>query len=73
MTIITHGNPDLLHNPQTFTCEKCRCVFQATDEEYDYADYLAAAHDGIYATCKCPCCENTVYLYCSETEPRHRL
>lgn len=36
MKIITPGNLDLLHNPQTFTCNQCGCVFEATDSEYSY-------------------------------------
>lgn len=66
MKLIKKGNLDLTRNPQTFKCKKCGCIFEALDNEYTYADYLENAHDGIYAKCKCPCCDDTVYLYENE-------
>lgn len=66
MEIIKMGDLNRPHNPQTFECTCCGCVFEATDEEYDYADFLETTHDGIYAKCKCPCCDDTVYLYENE-------
>lgn len=66
MKLIKKGNLDLPHNPQIFKCKKCGCIFEADDHEYTYADFFANAHDGMYAKCKCPCCDNTVYLYENE-------
>lgn len=66
MKIIKEGNLEQLHNPQTFECKRCWCIFEATDEEYIYGDCYAQMHDGLYASCVCPCCGETVYLYENE-------
>lgn len=66
MKLIKKGNLDLTHNPQTFKCKKCGCIFEALDNEYTYADCFENGHDGIYAKCNCPCCGDTVYLYENE-------
>ncbi len=63
MKIITAG--DLFKQPELkirkFVCKRCGCVFEANSNEFKWADFFEA-RDGIEATCKCPCCERTVYL-----------
>jgi len=66
LKILVDGNTEHLNNPQEFSCKKCGCIFEATNKEYSYADYIAATRDGVYAKCNCPCCGETVYLYENE-------
>lgn len=63
MKIIQQGKMEKLMQTKRFTCGACGCIFEAGKEEYKAADYWAAVHDNISASCKCPCCGNTAYVY----------
>lgn len=62
MRIIKQGRPKATKNILRFRCCRCGCEFEADDTEYEQASQIAYVHDGIIATCICPCCGATVYI-----------
>ena len=62
MRIIKQGRPKATKNILRFRCCRCGCEFEADDTEYEQASQIAYMHDGIIATCICPCCGTTVYI-----------
>ena len=62
MRIIKQGRPKTTKNILRFRCCRCGCEFEADDTEYEQASQIAYMHDGIIATCICPCCGATVYI-----------
>ena len=63
MKIIQPGDLNRLKKIKRFECEYCGCIFEADQSEYWAADAMAALHDGLEATCKCPCCHRDVSIY----------
>ena len=61
MKIIKFGVTD--KKTKQFTCDECRCVFEADKGEYRFADQMEYMHDGIEAVCVCPHCKSKVYNY----------
>jgi len=66
MEILKQGNIQKIRRVKRFACKHCGCVFTADNTEYRPADYYSNMHDGIDATCECPCCKSTAYseAYC---------
>ena len=62
MRIIKQGRPKATKNILRFRCCRCGCEFEADNTEYEQASQIAYVHDGIIATCICPCCGATVYI-----------
>ena len=62
MRIIKQGRPKATKNILRFRCCRCGCEFEADDTEYEQASQIAYVHDGIIATCLCPCCGARVYI-----------
>ena len=62
MRIIKQGRPKATKNILRFRCCRCGCEFEADATEYEQASQIAYVHDGIIATCICPCCGTTVYI-----------
>ena len=62
MRIIKQGRPKATKNILRFRCCRCGCEFEADNTEYEQASQIAYVHDGIIATCICPCCGVTVYI-----------
>ena len=62
MRIIKQGRPKATKNILRFRCCRCGCEFEADDTEYEQASQIAYVHDGIIATCICPCCGARVYI-----------
>lgn len=58
MKIIKAGDLSRVHRVLRFDCQKCGCVFEANENEYEKADCWAQMHDNEEAYCKCPCCGN---------------
>lgn len=62
MRVLKEGNPQKLKETLRFDCKSCGCSFEANKGEYKPADCFQAVHDGLKASCKCPCCGKTVWL-----------
>lgn len=62
MKILKQGNLEKSKEAIRFDCESCGCSFEADEGEYKPADFFAAVHDGLKASCKCPCCGKTVWV-----------
>ena len=62
MRIIKQRRPKATKNILRFRCCRCGCEFEADDTEYEQASQIAYVHDGIIATCICPCCGARVYM-----------
>lgn len=62
MRIIKQGNRKQPKNILRVRCSRCECEFEADDTEYEQASQIAYVHDGIIATCICPCCGARVYI-----------
>lgn len=65
MEILKQGNLDRIraNSMKKFECGRCGCVFMAASDEYKLPDFIAAMHDGIEASCECPCCGCMAPLY----------
>jgi transposase len=51
ITIVEHGNPNILLEKRTFKCERCGCVFTAMTEDYQVQfDVYGKRH----YFCSCP-------------------
>lgn len=53
MKILKEGNLSKLNKVKKFLCNRCGCLFEATEDEYNY--------DKGYAYCICPFCHKTIY------------
>ena len=73
MRIIKQGRPKATKNILRFRCCRCGCEFDADDTEYEQASQIAYVHDGIIATCICPCCGlQCTFLKKTEEESNER-
>lgn len=60
MRIIKFGK--ILGTIKIFECKNCGCVFEATNEEYNYTSELDVICDGLPPyNIMCPCCQKYCY------------
>lgn len=58
MKILVDGDLSKVYRTEKFECDRCGCVFEATNQEYDVRyDYSGVDHLSV----TCPCCESRVY------------
>lgn len=55
MKILNNGDPSMLLKPKRFLCNRCGCLFEATNKEYEYGSQIDYG-----PFCKCPVCGHSV-------------
>ena len=61
MKIIRRGHKPTIPTI-TFDCGTCETIFEAEKGEYVACDQMEYMHDGLKYKCKCPVCQNWVYI-----------